>query len=321
MDEGVRVACLTMGRDEDFFLPIWARYYGGLFGPGNLFVIDHNSARPPALPETAPRPNVLRLPFDETRHAARALGRHKDFDGQRFRMISQIIAALRVFYDVVIFNDADEIFVTDPAAFPDLRAFLDSDLPEGVVFAGVGLNLFHDEGELPLDPGRPVLAQRRHFAYRINHSKPHIVATDSAIEAHGAAAPILLHPDLYLLHLKYVEDSILPARAGARFDAFRRGWGSGASAWNPDGPEHQLTQAEMRALPREWREFVHRQAMGELLGRSSERALGAPDGPERLRVHDPGMFLVREFLRRRDRLRLDEGARHELPERFRAAPS
>ena len=40
---GPAIAAVTMARDEDFFLPIWAGYFGRQLGPENLFVVDHAS--------------------------------------------------------------------------------------------------------------------------------------------------------------------------------------------------------------------------------------------------------------------------------------
>lgn len=41
--QGLRVAALTMARDEAEMLPRWLDYYGGQFGSDNVMVIDDNS--------------------------------------------------------------------------------------------------------------------------------------------------------------------------------------------------------------------------------------------------------------------------------------
>ena len=39
----MRIAAVTMVRDEATFLPLWLNHYGAAFGPENLFVIDDGS--------------------------------------------------------------------------------------------------------------------------------------------------------------------------------------------------------------------------------------------------------------------------------------
>src|SRR6056297_290613 len=205
-----RVACLTMMRDETFFFPIWYRHYASIFGHENLYVIDHLSQLWPQAPD-ADRPlNVLHIPVEFDR--GQRHGRNR-LDGRRFRLISTMVEALLAVYDTVIFNDTDEIFITDPDRYRDVGAFLDAHGDRHPAFGGIGLEVVHDPvAEPPFDPALPALGQRSTFVYSLHYAKPHIVSRPCRIGAHGISQPWALSRDLYLVHLKNVDADHLAER-------------------------------------------------------------------------------------------------------------
>ena len=268
-----RIACLTMARDEDVFLSIWHRYYAGLFGAENLFVIDHNSVgkRPEAV-LGAPDLNRFRIPFDTPSGTAED-DRHA-FDRERFRFVSNLLSALLRYYDTVIFNDADEVFLPDPAVAPDLAAYLETnDVP---VLAGVGLEIFHHPDEEPAyDPARPVFAQRSHYIYRFHHSKPHILSRPCVIGGHGSRQPFRLDPDLYLMHFKYLDWGRTLERQRTLNAFFQAGRGGKRSRWRFDAREAERRMRRTLALPR--REgFVHHALLGRWLGQPAPMLVDTP---------------------------------------------
>ncbi|MGB0660704.1 MAG: hypothetical protein ACPGNV_11040 [Mangrovicoccus sp.] len=227
-----KIACMTMLRDEPFFLPIWFRYYSQLFGAENLYILDNDSVQPVAqmlLPGQAPEQlNITRVPrLSEGDRKANA-----PFDQQRFAMISGMISGLLAYYDRVIFNDTDEVFIANPAKYPDLSAYLNAKASRFPITAGIGLELFHDTAtEEPLDITRPILAQRRHVQYLPLYSKPHVIATRCRIWPHSADRPFTLDPDLMLVHMKYVDQDHLrhrqaqrQAKAGAKAHGMGNNW-------------------------------------------------------------------------------------------------
>jgi hypothetical protein len=236
-----------MARDEALFLPIWYRYYARLFGAENLFIIDHNSGEsPPAKVLGTATLNLFRIPFDTPSPAAA----HDQgaFDRERFKFISNLIGSLLKYYETVIFNDTDEVFVPDPAVHTDLRAYLaERDVP---VLAGVGIEIFHDpaDQEAPFDLTRPVLAQRRHYVYRFHHSKPHILSTPCQIGGHGSEHPFHLDPDLYLMHLKYLDREETLRRQTKLHAFFRAGRGGSRSRWRFGPTEMERRLAGIAAL-------------------------------------------------------------------------
>jgi hypothetical protein len=273
-----RVACLTMTRDEDVFLAVWHRYYAGLFGPENLFIVDHNSsASPPAQVLGAGDRNVFRLPFDSPSHMTE--GDRFAFDRERFLFVSDLVGALLKYYDTVIFNDTDEVFVADPEVYPDLAAYLAANDDE--VIAGIGLEILHDPAEEPpFDPASPVLAQRRCFVYRFHHSKPHILSRPCRIGGHGSRRPFRLDPDLYLMHLKFVDWDRSLERQRKLLGFFQDGRGGERSRWRLDAAEVERRMAEKLAMPR--REgFEHHALLARWLGQDGRAVVRTP--PKRRR--------------------------------------
>jgi hypothetical protein len=301
-----------MARDEGVFLAIWYRYYAALFGPENIFIVDHNSGE--STPAQTLRAagvalgdlNVFRIPFDTPAEGEDRFA----FDRERFRFVSSTIAGLLRYYDTVIFNDTDEVFVPDPAVWPDLAAYLAAQ--EDEVIAGVGLEIFHDPAEEgPFDPGRPVMAQRRNYVYRFHHSKPHILSQPCQIEGHGSRRPFRLDPDLYLMHLKFLDRDHSLARQRKLFGFFQAGRGGPRSRWRFDPAEAARSMDRMTALPR--REGFEHHAL-------LTRWLGAPG---RTLIRDlPARRAARNLIQLTDvlpeaQVRAAQQVRRVLPERFR----
>jgi hypothetical protein len=99
----MRVAAITVARDEATMLPVWIRYYGGQLGMENLYVFDDNSVDG----STDDLPcDVIRIPPV----------RDGKFESTRMRLVSGFADALLAVYDAVLFCDVDEFVVADPAA-------------------------------------------------------------------------------------------------------------------------------------------------------------------------------------------------------------
>jgi hypothetical protein len=308
-----RVACFTMVRNETMFLRIWHRYYSSLFGPENLFVIDHNSdACRPADVLGDTRLNVLRIPFDTPSQLAE--GDQWAFDRERFNLISHLLVGFLSYYDTVIFNDADEVFVTDPAVHPNLREFvmgIDDD-----VVAGVGLEIIHDRREeAGLDPARPILDQRRNYVYRFHHSKPHVVSKPCRIGGHGCTRAFRLDPNLYLLHLKYIDWDMTLQRQETLHGFFRQGRGGKGSRWRFSMSEMERSMSDMIRLPRGGEGLEHHDLLAQWFGEGQPMVVKPARAAMPRRTPPPLVQLV-------DRLpipavREAQLVRRVLPERFR----
>ncbi len=305
-----RVACLTMSHDEAVFLPIWYRYYAGLFGPENVFIVDHKSTEaPPARVLGVADLNLFRIPFDTPSNAPE--GDQWAFDRERFKCITNLITGLLKYYDTVIFNDTDEVFVPDPAVYPDLRAYIMG--RRDSILAGVGLEIFHDPAEeAAFDPARPVLRQRRNYVYRFHHSKPHILSVPSHIGGHGSRRPFRLDPDLYLLHLKFLDRGESLQRQAKLFGYFGQGRGGTGSRWRLEVSEMERNLTQIAALPRE-EGFAHRPYLEGALGK------GRPAGADIWKIGAApvaqGFLHLTDFLPK-DGLRAMQAVRRTLPPRF-----
>jgi hypothetical protein len=226
-----KIACVTMVRDEDTFLKIWYRYYSGLFGAENCFVIDHNSStKKPRQILGNEQLSVITIPHESAINAKE--GDVYAFDRERFKFISEFIKMLRLYYDIVIFNDADELFLPDPRKYTDLAQYLDK-APQDTVIAGVGIEVYHNllNKEPAYNFEEKLFKQRANFVYRLHHSKPYIISTDCQIGGHGSTRPVLLDPDLILVHLKYLDASIMRERQALLYSLWQAKKVSDKTRW------------------------------------------------------------------------------------------
>ena len=67
-------AALTMVRDDTFYLKAWLRYYGGMFGRENCYIVNHG--RGIEVAQLADGCNIIGIPGDP----------HPNFDMKRWRM-------------------------------------------------------------------------------------------------------------------------------------------------------------------------------------------------------------------------------------------
>jgi hypothetical protein len=197
-----RVGALTMAYQDYFFVEKWYDYYGGLFGPENLFLISHGGD--PKHLEIAKNANVITVPRDPT------LSR---LERRRWASISSFSAALLEYYNWLICGDVDEIVVPDPDVFPDLNAYfaeLNSQKRRPKSLCPLGLELIHNPDHEPdkLDPKETILSQRRVFRINPNYSKPCILRQKCTFTIGGHAnthLPRVLADDLYLIHMRYFD--------------------------------------------------------------------------------------------------------------------
>jgi hypothetical protein len=200
------VAAITMARDEGRMLPRWVEHYTReLGGPQNVFVVDDNSVdgSTDGLPCA-----VLRIPPITK----------KAFEPARMGTVSGLGQALLESYDAVLFTDADEFVIADPAQHESLRHFVAA--REGRDVAGVvGLNVVHRVGvEAPLDLTKPFLGQRRVAKFMPLMCKPSLkwVAAPWAKASHGIYTPFEVDPELWMFHMKFADRDHLKAAADHR---------------------------------------------------------------------------------------------------------
>lgn len=193
-----RLACVTMVRDEDFFLEVFVNHYTRMYSDVDFFIIDHASINPVSefarsrlkhIPQG--RINVIRIPpipFD---------------DNYKSSAISSLANMALAAYDVVIVSDIDEIVIPIGG---DIVEIAMADRSE--IIAPLGFEaIHHTKVEKSYEPDHPFLSQRRYGYFRAAESKPVIW------KAHNTASPGLhksvnkfdFNERLILAHLRYVD--------------------------------------------------------------------------------------------------------------------
>jgi hypothetical protein len=192
----LRVAVVTDSISDEFFYPLWRRYYGGLFGEQALHVVAYEGGArfdDPALG------GVLRLPAGYE-------------DRLRARVISDYVATLLHAHDVVVRVDVDEFLVADPRDYPSLRHLIEA--TDAPLLTARGFDVVQTVAEPPLRPG-PVLAQRQ-WAYPNSALNKTCILRQKRHWSPGFhwcdAAPVF--GPLFMLHLRRV-DMALQLRWGA----------------------------------------------------------------------------------------------------------
>lgn len=202
-----RLAAITMVRDEAVMLPRWIQHYTRQCGgdPQALLVIDDNSSDGSTADLPCP---VIRIPAETKR---------RRFERSRMEMVSNIAAGLLAVYDAVVFSDADEFVLADPARYDTLEDFLAE--RSGQAFGAMALNLVHNpDVEPPLDPERPLLQQRSLAKFVPWMCKPSLKRTPApwTRASHGLRAPFSIDSDLYMFHAKFADVETLRTTADGR---------------------------------------------------------------------------------------------------------
>lgn len=200
------VAALTMVRDDPFFIKTWVRYYGGLIGRENCYVVNHG--RGAEVADLAAGCNIIGIPGDH----------HANFDMKRWRMLNNLVMGLRCYYNHVIVGDVDELVVLDPREGRTLPDWL-AGIPANRVLTPLGLEVIH-RVDLEHEPVTEcILGPRRHVRPAPHYSKPCIVSAPTKIARGGHFTKfekLRTPPNLYLLHLKFCDYAIYAATLDRR---------------------------------------------------------------------------------------------------------
>jgi hypothetical protein len=207
-----RRAVFTIVQNEPKFLPMWLGYYSRFFDRSDIHILDHGSTDG-STEHLDGSCKVVKVHRDRSFDHAWLKGTVEDF--QAFLLRS---------YDVVLFAEADEFVVPDPARYPDLGAYID-DL-EGPAACCTGYNVVHYPDEPPLRFDEPVLRQRRYWhPARRWYSKRLLsrIPLSWHFGFHDELNAPYIEPDpaLYLVHLHRVDYDYCLARHRA---ATERKW-------------------------------------------------------------------------------------------------
>lgn len=220
------VAAVTMVRNEGAVLRRWIDHYAGQVGMENLLVIDDNSddgsteGLPCAVKRIAP------------------ISGH--FELERMKIVSGEAERLLKGRSAVVFADADEFVVADPARHQDLTSFVRA--RAGVAASGVvALNVVHHTAtEPPLDLSGPLLRQRSLAKFVPLLCKPSLkqVRNPWAAASHGIqGVPYALDPELFMFHFKFADRDLLAATADHRRRMVEMDGRAKETSWRFNGDE------------------------------------------------------------------------------------
>lgn len=202
----MRIAALTLVRNEPDFFPLWVKYYEKEVD--ELFVIN---------------------PLHQTYPSKWTEVKIEGDGGIPWGMIqiNNTIRDLLDRFDWVIYSDVDEYIIPKHG---DIRAFLK--FKREAMFTCKGMDVFHD-GEPPIDFSKPILRQRKswipaHAYNKTNITRIPIVLAEGAhytqeeySEMEERKIPLRqvveehITPNLYLVHLKRCDKDIFVKRKGS----------------------------------------------------------------------------------------------------------
>ncbi|GAB4011609.1 glycosyltransferase family 2 protein [Nocardioides ultimimeridianus] len=226
MRRAPRVAAITMVRNEGAMLRRWVDHYGGALGHDHLLVLDDSSDDG----------STDRLDCKVQR--VKPITGH--FERERMRIVSDAAAKLLRKHDAVVFADADEFIVADPARYagiPDAVAGAAGRAALGVL----GLNVVHDAASEPaLDLARPLFEQRSLLKLIPLLCKPSIKLTTGpwAAGSHGLRGnTFAIDPGLFMFHLKFADRDHLLRVADHRRAMVALDGRAGETSWQFSGDE------------------------------------------------------------------------------------
>ncbi len=155
MARSSRAALITIVHNEEFFLPIWLRYYGRAFAADDIYVLDHDSTD-----GSTDSDGFVRIPVS-----------HETVDHVWMRDTIQALQhELLERYEAVLVTDVDELVVPDPRV-GSLREYIDGLTDDFVNCRGVEIVHARAE-EPPFDPSLLVLDQRHYWKWNPWYNKP-----------------------------------------------------------------------------------------------------------------------------------------------------
>lgn len=206
----IRIAAVTMARNDEFFLNRWIKYYGGQIGSENLYIyLDGLDQK---IPSGHANANIKKLPHrDEERQRG---------DKTRILLLSDL--AKKLFadgYDIVIGCDCDEFLVVDPDIKTTLPQYL-AKIKNRTTVSGLGLDVGMDmESEHALDMNAPFLTQRKYAVLSTRYTKPVVLFRPRTWGSgfHSVKGTNFhIDKNLYLLHFGGVDLDMIKNKIGDR---------------------------------------------------------------------------------------------------------
>ena len=211
------VAALTMVFDDDYFLKKWIGYWEQFLPRKQLVVLSHGPQE--SVYDIAQGCSIVEL--------ARRTD-DKDLDAHRWGTLTHFARGLLFQYTKVVTSDVDEILVLDPEVGDNIVDHLEK-LPNNRVFHVNPMEIVHrSDLEPDLDESAPILKQRQFFQTNKWYAKPSISSSrhlEWKMDGHCTFDDIKFLPEIYMFHLKWVDQKQMLRRAQIRHDLMRDGDG------------------------------------------------------------------------------------------------
>jgi Glycosyl transferase family 2 len=211
-----RAALITIVHNENFFLPIWLRYYAQFFAADDIYVLDHDGTD-----GSTDTDGFVRLPVS-----------HETVDHMWMRDTIQALQhELLARYEAVLVTDVDEIVVPDPRV-GSLGEYIEHSTDDFVNCRGVEIVHVRAE-EPPYEPSRAILDQRHYWKWNAWYDKPALARVPmNWIPGFHSRIDSATNPDpnLYLVHLHRLDYDACRERHRSRSELswnqhdFEKGW-------------------------------------------------------------------------------------------------
>lgn len=202
-DSGFTFAIISHARKEPYFISLWARYYGAIFGSENLYLMKDGDDWD--LPETAEIGTVKTVRFDDDRRTT-----NEEFAKMSSTWANELLGR----YDIVLRMDIDEFLCVDPEN-GSWDKLAQECIEAGHLYA-LGMDVIQDRvTEAPLDPHSPILSQRRYAKITGAYCKPHAVSqpVNWTSACHTIVdVPVRLSKMLYMFHLASMDYDVMQSR-------------------------------------------------------------------------------------------------------------
>jgi hypothetical protein len=203
---------MTIVKNEPYFLPRWIDHYSRQFKDHQILVFDDNSTQDMAA-ICARHPQVLRLPLPNNLPF---------YDRQRSFMISQLMSGFNAIYAQCVYTDVDELLVVDSRVAPTVGNYLERRSENSIAALGVEV-IHHTDSETSLTAQASLRGNRHYGWFSHDYSKPVVQRGPVTLSPgfHFTEAMSTLPPDLYLLHLRFVDRHQFQARSVGRASTVR----------------------------------------------------------------------------------------------------
>lgn len=205
----MNIKVLTNVRADSFFLDLWLRYYGAIFGRENLHVmLDGDDWEPIA--------DLTGVTLHVARDVPEARSGRDNFTANWQSDLARRL--LNAGTSVVLRIDIDEFVAVDPRAGLSLPAYLDR-LAAGAMCAALGLDVIHGPADACLKPSRPILEQRRNAILTREFCKLVAVRRPPRWASgfhRSRRVSVDIGPDLLLFHLALFDRTVADRRIAER---------------------------------------------------------------------------------------------------------